>query len=160
MRENKGFDEKLFFSICEKYGITKEEDDNICHYRINDKDKAGYMDISRIDDWDNLSIIDDDGNATYVYDVGELPRSDVVEREKYDLLQSEYETLKHQLEKSWDRIDELDKLNGNMRDKIDKAILYMKREQNSEFWNSSFRDGVDYALELLKKNLGIGESEL
>lgn len=45
MRENKEFDEELFFSMCEKYGITKEclfskeEDDNICHYRINDKDK-------------------------------------------------------------------------------------------------------------------------
>lgn len=46
-----------------------------------------------------------------------------------------------------------------LRSKIDKAILALKREQNSEFWNSSFRDGVGYALELLKKNLGIEESE-
>lgn len=58
--------------------------------------------------------------------VYETPTADVVERKKYDLLQSGYETLKHQLEKSWDRIDELDKLNGNMRDKIDKTI----NEQN------------------------------
>jgi hypothetical protein len=40
----KEFDEELFFSICEKYGLTKEdifskEKDNICHYHINDKDK-------------------------------------------------------------------------------------------------------------------------
>lgn len=25
MRENKDFDEELFFSICEKYGVTKED---------------------------------------------------------------------------------------------------------------------------------------
>lgn len=45
---------------------------------------AEYMDIARIDDWDNLSIIDDDGYAINVYDVGELPRADVVERAKID----------------------------------------------------------------------------
>lgn len=43
---------------------------------------AEYMDISRIDDWNDLSIIDDNGWATYVYDVGELPRANVIEREK------------------------------------------------------------------------------
>ena len=41
-----------------------------------------YMDIMRIDDWNDLSILDDNGNARYVYDVGELPRADVVEKEK------------------------------------------------------------------------------
>lgn len=46
-----------------------------------------------------------------------------------------------------------------LRSKIDNAILALEREQNSEFWTSTFRDGVDYALELLKKNLGIEESE-
>ena len=40
---------------------------------------AEYIDIARIDDWNNLSIIDDNGNARYVYDVGELPRADVIE---------------------------------------------------------------------------------
>ena len=36
---------KAFFSICEKYGVTKEdlfskeEDSNLCYYHINDKDK-------------------------------------------------------------------------------------------------------------------------
>lgn len=58
--------------------------------------------------------------------VSGTPSADVVERKKYDLLQQGYETLKHQLEESWGRIDELDKLNGNMRDKIDKTI----NEQN------------------------------
>lgn len=39
------FDEELFLSICEKYGVTKEdlfskeEDDSLCHYHINDKDE-------------------------------------------------------------------------------------------------------------------------
>lgn len=45
---------------------------------------AEYMDIARIDDWNDLSIIDDNGYVTFVYDVGELPRADVVEREKID----------------------------------------------------------------------------
>ena len=39
---------------------------------------AEYMDIARIDDWNDLSIIDDNGNATYVYDVGELPKANVI----------------------------------------------------------------------------------
>ena len=45
---------------------------------------AEYMDIARIDDWNDLSIIDDDGYAIQVYDVGELPKADVIEREKID----------------------------------------------------------------------------
>lgn len=45
---------------------------------------AEYMDIARIDDWNDLSIIDDEGYATYVYDVGELPTADVIERDKID----------------------------------------------------------------------------
>lgn len=40
------------------------------------------------------------------------------------------------------------------REKIDSAILIMEREQNSEFWNRTFRDGIGYALEILKKNIG------
>ena len=55
---------------------------------------AEYMDIARIDDWNDLSIIDDDGNATYVYDVSELPRADVVEREKIDKAIEEMEKFK------------------------------------------------------------------
>lgn len=50
---------------------------------------AEYIDIARIDDWNDLSIIDDDGYAINVYDVGELPRADVVEREKIDKAISE-----------------------------------------------------------------------
>lgn len=45
---------------------------------------AEYIDIARIDDWNDLLIIDDNGYAISVYDVGELPRANVVEREKID----------------------------------------------------------------------------
>lgn len=90
--------------------------------------------------------------------VKETPYADVVERKKYDLLQSGYETLKHQLEESWDRIDELDKLNGNMRDKIDKSIAEMREEydnftySNNKTLGASF--GIRKAIEILEKNLG------
>lgn len=47
--------------------------------------------------------------------------ADVVEREKYDL-------LKRQLADSWDRIEELDKLNGYIHDRIDHAIEEIKQE--------------------------------
>jgi hypothetical protein len=52
-----------------------------------------YMDIARIDDWNDLSIIDDDGCVKYVYDVGELPRADVVGREKIDKAIEEMDKL-------------------------------------------------------------------
>jgi len=40
------------------------------------------------------------------------------------------------------------------REKINKALLEMEREENSEFWNKTFRDGIKYALEILKRNIG------
>lgn len=52
--------------------------------------------------------------------VKETPTVDAVSREEYDL-------LRHQLADAWNRIDELDKLNGNMREKIDKAIEEMQK---------------------------------
>ncbi len=57
--------------------------------------------------------------------VSKRPNADVVEREKYDL-------LKRQLSDSWNRIDELDKLNGDMQDKIDSAMESMKKLQEIE----------------------------
>lgn len=83
---------------------------------------------------------------------------DVVEREKYDLLQRGYEILKHQLEKSWDRIDELDKLNGSMRDKIDKSIAEMREEYDNFTYSANKTLGASFgirkAIEILEKNLG------
>lgn len=84
--------------------------------------------------------------------------ADVVEREKYDLLQRGYEILKHQLEKSWDRIDELDKLNGSMRDKIDKSIAEMREEYDNFTYSANKTLGASFgirkAIEILEKNLG------
>lgn len=57
--------------------------------------------------------------------VGETPTANAIEREKYDL-------LKRQLADSWNRIDELDKLNGHMQDKINLAIESMKKLQEIE----------------------------
>lgn len=55
---------------------------------------AEYMDIMRIDDWNDLSILDDNGNARYVYDVGELPRAGVIEREKIEKAIEEIQKLR------------------------------------------------------------------
>lgn len=43
-----------------------------------------YIDISKINDWNELEIIGDDGEAYCVYDVSELPRANVIEKEKID----------------------------------------------------------------------------
>lgn len=97
-------------------------------------------------------------NNIVVEMVYETPTADVVERKKYDLLQRGYETLKHQLEESWDRIDELDKLNGNMKDKVNKTIEEMEKENNNFTYNENKALGASYgyrrAIDILKKNLG------
>lgn len=41
-----------------------------------------YIDISKIKDWEKLEIIGDDGEAYCVYDISELPRANVIEKEK------------------------------------------------------------------------------
>lgn len=43
-----------------------------------------YIDISRIDDWNELHIIGEDGEAYCVYYIGELQRANVIEKEKID----------------------------------------------------------------------------
>lgn len=92
--------------------------------------------------------------------VSGTPSADVVERKKYDLLQQGYETLKHQLEESWNRIDELDKLNGNMRSKIDKAI---KEMESIPLYAAYTRGDIrQMCIDILKRNIGenaIGEYE-
>lgn len=90
--------------------------------------------------------------------VKETPYADVVEEEKYETLHSWTITLRHQLEEAFNRIDELDKLNGNMRDKIDKAISEIKEEYGSFTYSENKTLGATYgirkALEILEKNLG------
>lgn len=46
--------------------------------------------------------------------VQERPIADVVSKGEYDLLKSDCEMLRRQLKESWDRVAELDKLNGDV----------------------------------------------
>ena len=84
--------------------------------------------------------------------------ADVVERAEYDLLQSSYGVLKHQLIEALNRINELDKLNGDIREKIDNAIKEINdAEVEVDFMNDyadGFNSGLFKALEILKKNIG------
>lgn len=90
--------------------------------------------------------------------VKETPYADVVEKDKYDVLQSENEVLWRQLHQSCNRVYELDKFNGNMRDKIDKSIAEMREEYDNFTYGvnktlgASF--GIKKAIEILEKNLG------
>ena len=72
--------------------------------------------------------------------------AEVIEREEYDL-------LKRQLADSWDRIDELDKLNGHMREQINKTI-----EEITEYSKNASvvhaRIAFNKVLETLKENIG------
>ena len=76
----------------------------------------------------------------------EIPNADVVEREKYDL-------LKRQLMDAWNRINELDKLNGHMREQIDKAIEEITNLRQ-QYPNEDYYDCKWEILEILKNNIG------
>ena len=82
--------------------------------------------------------------------------ADVVERERYDCLQSENEMLWRQLHQTFVRGDELDKLNGDMREKIDNAIKEMERY--STFFEYANRhdlaSAVDYCIGVIQENIG------
>mgnify|MGYP006923193915 CR=1 FL=1 len=90
--------------------------------------------------------------------VKETPYADVVEKDRYDVLQSENEVLWSQLHQSCNRVYELDKLNSNIRDKIDKSIAKMREEHDNLTYSgnktldASF--GIKKAIEILEKNLG------
>ena len=90
--------------------------------------------------------------------VKETPYADVVEKDMYDVLQSESEMLRRQLHQSWNRIDELDKLNSNVRDKIDKSIAEMREEYDNLTYSGNKTLGASFgirkAIEILEKNLG------
>ena len=120
---------------------------------------ADYINRNEVLKWKETITTDDySGNETMdvvaVEEILDIELADVVEREKYDELQSGYETLKHQLEKSWDRIDELD----NMRDKIDKSIAEMREEYDNFTYSANKTLGASFgirkAIEILEKNLG------
>lgn len=90
--------------------------------------------------------------------VKETPYADVVEKDKYDVLQSENEVLWRQLHQSCNRVYELDKLNGNIRDKIDKSIAEMREEYDNLTYSGNKTLGASFgikkAIEILEKNLG------
>lgn len=90
--------------------------------------------------------------------VKETPYADVVEKDKYDVLQSENEVLWSQLHQSCNRVYELDKLNGNIRDKIDKSIAEMREEYDNLTYSGNKTLGASFgikkAIEILEKNLG------
>lgn len=78
--------------------------------------------------------------------ISETETADVVER-------AEYELIRKQLSQAFDRIAELDKLNGELHSKIDKAIAEIEqldfiRGENEIFVNK------DFVLEIIKRNIG------
>ena len=90
--------------------------------------------------------------------VYETPYADVVEKDRYDVLQSENEVLWRQLRQSCNRVYELDKLNGNMRDKIDKSIAEMREEYDNFTYSANKTLGASFGIrkviEILEKILG------
>lgn len=89
--------------------------------------------------------------------VKETPYADVVEKDRYNVLQSENEVLWRQLHQSCNRVYELDKLNSNMRDKIDKSIAEMREEYDNFTYSANKTLGASFgirkAIEILEKNL-------
>lgn len=110
---------------------------------------AEYMDIMRIDDWNDLSILDDNGNARYVYDVGELPRADVVERSRYEQLDEEANALSKAYQEEREKYKQL-RLN------VAKAIEEMDKLASHKVKPISFDQAVaiDMCIEILKRNMG------
>jgi len=116
---------------------------------------AEYMDISRIDDWDNLSIIDDDGNAKYVYDVGELPKTDVVDRSEYETLRLVILDLAETNKALLAEHQQLFKLRSNIDDAIEdmKFNIECNTDPNTGLVNL-LGQGQIMMLNVLKKYIG------
>lgn len=126
---------------------------------------AEYMDIARIDDWNDFSIIDDNGYATFVNDVDELPRADVVERAEYDKMvksfQDRNENLKQNLINTRDSYLKLEKEITELEVNIDKAIkeIEVKRDIHEKLNNpwgdaTSYKNPYEEVLQILKRNIG------
>ena len=65
--------------------------------------------------------------------VKETPYADVVEKDMYDVLQSESEMLRRQLHQSWNRIYELDKLHNLIIAIIPHVIAFLSRIPLGDF---------------------------
>lgn len=73
---------------------------------------------------------------------------------------SEYEFIRHQLVENMDRVAELDKINTDLRSKIDKAIEEIEERKkclHTDIYNIEsieFGKGLELALKILKENIG------
>lgn len=120
-----------------------------------------YLSRDEILKWKETITTDDySGNETMdvvtVEEILDIEPADVVEREKYEMLNEWAVTLRHQLEEAFNRIDELDKLNGNMREKIDKAIKEMERYSTSFEYaeRHDLAGAVDYCIGVIQRSVG------
>ena len=85
--------------------------------------------------------------------VSERPTANVVPKREYDLLQSDCEKLRRYLKESWNKVAELDKLNGDMRDNIDKAIKELERYSTSFEYadRHDLAGAVDYCIGVIQR---------
>lgn len=123
---------------------------------------AEYVDRNEILKLKETITTDDySGNETIdVVTVDEIlgvESADVVERSEYVESQKEVMRLRDLSHKVNQDAMHYEEMYRELHRKINKAILALEREQNSEFWTSTFRDGIDYALKLLKKNVDMEE---
>ena len=112
--------------------------------RFINTDDLNYTIMKRKSEYGNLAwiverIVKEMINDTF--------SADVIEKRKYDLLQKDCETLRHQLREYWD-----------MRDKIDKSIKEMKEEYDNFKYSDNKTLGASFgirkAIDILEKNLG------
>lgn len=79
-----------------------------------------------------------------------------IDREKAQKYLLTYQNDGHSYEPSYfaSALENLPAADVIERCKVNKAIDEIKREINSDFWNNSFCDGMNLALEILKRNIG------
>lgn len=123
---------------------------------------ADYVDRNEVLKWKETITTDDySGNETLdvvaVEEILEITPADVVERSEYVESQKEVMRLQDLSHKVNQDAMQYEEMYRELHHKIDNAILAMEREQTSEFWTSTFRDGIGYALKLLKKNIDMKE---
>ena len=110
---------------------------------------AEYIDRTELECDTEWSDYYDDFISYSKLQIDSLPTADVVERE-------EYEFIRHQLSETMDRVAELDKLNGELRSRIDKAIEEMKALADPKNTILGFDEkmGLKTAMSILVRNIG------
>lgn len=115
----------------------------VCDYGVYEKTDNG----------EQLKVICDSlSNAELIADILNTD----LENTKYKAIErSEYEFIKHQLVETMDRVAELDKINTDLRSKIDKAIKEIEDLEMAHCIQIMDReDIVTTCLEILKRNIG------